>query len=61
MEAGKQINCFECEFLAISWDKNFPYMCKKLGFKSRIIPSKEVFKNSQIECQFFMKKVKNVE
>jgi hypothetical protein len=56
MNKLKNVNCFECRFLAISWDKNLPYICKKIGFKSKLIPSKEVFKNSKIPCQFFEKK-----
>ncbi|ADR18368.1 hypothetical protein Calni_0455 [Calditerrivibrio nitroreducens DSM 19672] len=59
MSQGKKVNCFECQYLAITWDKNFPYACKRLGFKSKLLPSLQVKKDSKMECQFFEKKVKN--
>ena len=39
-EAKKQIeiNCWNCQNFKISWDKNFPYECPRLGFKSQVWP-----------------------
>jgi len=59
MSQNNKINCFDCQYLAITWDKNFPYACRKIGFKSKLMPSIQVKKDSKIDCQFFMKKVKN--
>ncbi|MGB9730665.1 MULTISPECIES: uracil-DNA glycosylase [Calditerrivibrio] len=59
MSEAKKVNCFDCQYLVITWDKNFPYACKRLGFKSKLLPSLEVKKDSKIECLFFEKKVKN--
>lgn len=59
MMAKSQINCFDCQFLIITWDKKMPYGCKRLGFKSRRLPSHEVLKSSNIKCQFFIKKVRD--
>lgn len=59
MAQSRRINCFECQYLAITWDKNFPYACKKMGFKSKLLPSIQVKKDSNLDCQFFEKKVKN--
>ncbi|MDR2883787.1 MAG: uracil-DNA glycosylase [Deferribacteraceae bacterium] len=52
----KKINCFKCKYLRITWQPKFPYACDALGFKSKMIPSLEVFKNSNMPCQMFAKK-----
>ena len=46
----KRINCFDCIHLQITWQPATPYACKAIGFKSKIIPSMEVFKNSGSQC-----------
>jgi hypothetical protein len=51
-----RINCFHCKFLKITWEPSFPYACTAIGFKSKMIPSAEVLKNSGMNCQFFEKK-----
>ena len=50
------IDCFLCKHFYITWDKHFPYGCKALGFKTRGMPSVEVFKASAQECLRFEKK-----
>ncbi len=40
----------------ITWQPTHPYSCKVFGFKSKSIPSREVFKNSGEACQLFQKK-----
>ena len=40
----------------ITWDRHFPYGCKALGFKSRGMPSREVFNASAQECLRYEKK-----
>ncbi len=51
------IDCFSCKHFYITWDRNFPYGCKALGFKSRSIPSAEVYKASARECLRYDKKL----
>ncbi len=44
------IDCFACKHFYITWDRRFPYGCRALGFKSRGMPSAEVFNASAQEC-----------
>jgi len=50
--------CNKCKHYYITWDKNFPYGCRAMNFKSRQSPAAVVFKNSAISCQLFEKKKK---
>jgi hypothetical protein len=50
------IDCFSCKHFYITWDKNFPYGCKVLGFKSKSMPAGEVYKASALECLRYEKK-----
>jgi hypothetical protein len=50
--------CLACRYFFITHDKNFPYGCSHVGFKSRLMPWVEMFKNSGIECQFFAEKTR---
>ncbi|HIE58809.1 MAG TPA: uracil-DNA glycosylase [Persephonella sp.] len=52
----KKVNCFKCKYFYITWDKKFPYGCKAFGFKSRLLPSIEVYKASKKKCLYFTKK-----
>ncbi|MDD3845211.1 MAG: hypothetical protein PHC90_02485 [Syntrophorhabdaceae bacterium] len=56
---GGTINCFSCSHFYITHEKTFPYGCGAMGFKSRLMPSREVFSSSGIECQAFSKKEGN--
>ena len=51
-----EINCWNCQNFKISWDKNFPYECPRLGFKSRVLPSIEVLRSDGRECLAFKQK-----
>ncbi len=51
------VDCFSCGHFFITHDKKFPYGCGAMGFKSRTIPSREVYASSGIECQFFVPKI----
>jgi len=53
----KNVNCKNCKYFFITWDKNFPYGCKALAFKSKQIPSFEVKQSSGFECLKFSPKV----
>ncbi|NBO41855.1 MAG: hypothetical protein EBU92_10110 [Betaproteobacteria bacterium] len=49
-------NCWQCRYFAISWDPRNPYKCGMMGFKSRMIPSFEVFRADGNHCRGFMDK-----
>ena len=49
-------NCWQCEHFAISWDIQRPYSCRIMGFKSKALPSTEVFKADGQACQCFYPK-----
>jgi len=51
------IDCFSCKHFYITWDRRFPYGCKALGFKSRSMPSAEVYSASSQECLSHEKKI----
>ncbi|MCL1828636.1 MAG: uracil-DNA glycosylase [Oscillospiraceae bacterium] len=51
-----EINCMKCKYFSVSWDPNFPRACKFYGFKSRSLPSVEVFNSSGADCMGFIKK-----
>ena len=53
----KSPDCWQCRHFAISWDTRNPYSCKLIGFKSRMIPSFEVFRADGHPCRGFMAKV----
>jgi Zn-dependent M28 family amino/carboxypeptidase len=53
MQDDKKVNCFKCRYHRITWEPKFPYACDAIGFKSKSIPSLEVFKNSNMPCQLF--------
>ncbi len=49
-------DCFKCRLFYITWDKSFPYGCKAMNFKSKVLPSVEVYKASGTSCLKFEKK-----
>ena len=49
-------DCWQCRHFAISWDTRNPYSCKLMGFKSRMIPSFEVFRVDGHPCRGYMAK-----
>jgi hypothetical protein len=58
-EQVKEINCFSCQNFYITHDPSFPYGCRAAGFKSRWMPSREVYTSSGMGCQLFIGKEKN--
>jgi len=56
-EPAKGPDCWQCRHFAISWDPRNPYQCKMMGFKSRMIPSFEVFRADGNHCRGFTAKV----
>jgi len=53
------IDCFSCTFFFITHDRHYPYGCRAAGFKSRIMPSRDMYINSAIPCQLFQEKKKS--
>jgi len=51
-------DCRDCKFYYITWDRNFPYGCRAMGFKGKQQPSYMVYKSSGIKCQLFQKKIR---
>ncbi len=52
----KKIDCRKCAHFFVTWDKKRPYGCKGFGFKSRSIPSLDVFSSSGHDCLQFERK-----
>jgi hypothetical protein len=50
------VRCHSCIHFYITHDRSFPYGCRAIGFKSRVIPSREVLSSSGMECQMFSRK-----
>lgn len=51
-----KINCFQCQYFYVTWDKNFPRGCKAFGFKGQRIPSDVVREASGKPCSAFTPK-----
>ncbi len=49
-------NCWQCRHFGVSWDPKLPYLCKLMGFKSRIAPSLEVLRADGSRCRGFLQK-----
>lgn len=54
----REIDCFCCRFFFITYEQQFPYGCRAARFKSRRMPSREMFANSGVDCQFYAGKEK---
>ena len=49
----QHVNCYNCEYLFITHDKNKRYGCKKFGFKGPHFPSISVFTTTGMKCAYF--------
>ena len=49
-------NCWNCSHFGITHEKNFPYKCNAMNFKSRQLPSDIVVKVEGDRCLSFLKK-----
>ena len=49
-------SCADCKHYYVTWDKDFPYGCTAMGFKSRTSPALEVREASGMDCQLFERK-----
>ena len=50
-------NCWECRYMAITWDVRLPYGCKLMGFRSKVVPSLEVLRTDGRFCGGFSPKL----
>ena len=55
----KARNCSACIYFYITYDLHFPYGCRGAGFKSRLLPSLEMYANSGVQCQLFKEKARS--
>ena len=46
-------DCWRCRHFAMSWQPAMPYLCRRLGFKSRMLPCLEVVRADGRPCQGF--------
>ena len=49
-------NCWECRYMAVTWDVRMPYGCKLMGFRSKVVPSLEVLRTDGRFCGGFSPK-----
>ena len=49
-------NCWQCRHFAVSWDPGRPYLCRLMGFKSRVVPSLEVLRADGQRCRGYLPK-----
>ncbi|MBS4017831.1 MAG: hypothetical protein KGZ68_06300 [Dechloromonas sp.] len=45
--------CRDCRHYYITFDRNFPYGCRELGFKSAREPMRDVIESSGEVCLYF--------
>lgn len=55
-EATRAPNCLKCIHFKVSWDPAFPRICLVFGFKTRNLPSIEVFRATGAHCPVFQRK-----
>ena len=46
----KGANCYGCAHFFITWDKLFPYACRKMEFRSKRLPCEEVLEADGQPC-----------
>lgn len=46
-------NCLQCAHYYITWDTQFPYGCRAMGFKSKRRPQLDVLQSSGKSCLAF--------
>jgi hypothetical protein len=51
-----KITCYNCLYYFVTHEKNRPWGCKKFGFKSKFLPSQEVFKATGTDCAYYLQK-----
>jgi hypothetical protein len=49
----ERVDCFQCKYFYVTWDKSFPRGCRALGFKTKEMPSSVVYRASGLKCMKF--------
>ncbi len=57
-DSTEKICCKNCRHYYVTWDKDFPYGCKAMGFKSKNASAVVVLESSGLPCQHFERKGK---
>ena len=52
-------NCWQCRYFGLSWQPAMPYLCRVMGFKSKVLPCIEVLRADGQHCQGFAPKPLN--
>ena len=53
---SQQTNCWGCRYFKITHEKNMPYACNAMGFKSKMLPCLEVTRIEGSRCLSFAPK-----
>jgi hypothetical protein len=48
--AKPQENCYGCAHFFITWDKQYPYGCRKMDFRSKRLPCEDVLEADGQRC-----------
>ena len=54
--SSNSVNCWECTHFGITHEKNFPYKCGAMNFKSKSLPSNLVIEVEGNRCLSFNRK-----
>jgi hypothetical protein len=46
-------NCWQCRFFGVSYVPATPYVCRAMGFQTKMLPSLEVLRVDGQFCRFF--------
>ncbi|RJQ65980.1 MAG: uracil-DNA glycosylase [Desulfobacteraceae bacterium] len=49
----ERIDCHRCSHYFVTWQREHPHGCKRMGFKSALLPSAEVYRASGTACLAF--------
>jgi len=55
---AEEIRCSDCAHYYITYNPDFPYGCRAVGFKSKVLPDRAVAAHSKLPCQFFTAKAR---
>ena len=58
---SKKPFCMRCIYLYTTWDKNFPYGCKAMKFKSGRLPCEVVRQSSGQDCLAYVEKTGKID
>ncbi len=53
-----RVDCRKCRHYFVTWNPDFPFGCRAMGFKSKRLPAYDVYENSSMPCQLFDAKAK---